>query len=81
MAEYLIAEDGDPDIGFSWDIYRKDGDKGTRVASFYDEKQAIRFLAAIQWYDTFETGVLSLPPKTRPKKQNASIRKKSPQKK
>ena len=81
MSDYMIAEDGDPEIGVSWDIYKKDGDRAVRVATLWEERQAVRFLAAIQWLDSLEGGMLSIPTEVTRKKPKPSIGKKTTQKK
>lgn len=61
MAEYFIHEDGDVDMGFSWDLFQREGDRVVRIATFYGEVSANKFLHAINWYETFEDGKMSVP--------------------
>ena len=61
MAEYFIHEDGDADIGFTWDLFKKEGDRVIRVATFYGEASAEKVVTALGWYETFEGGTLSIP--------------------
>lgn len=70
MTEYFIHEDGDPDIGYTWDLFKRDGDRVVRIASFYEEVFATKILASVKWYETFEDGQMSVP---KPKQKTMKI--------
>lgn len=61
MAEYFIHEDGDAEIGFTWDLYERVGERVIRIGTFYGEATAEKVVAAVRWYETFEDGQMSIP--------------------
>ena len=60
MTRYAIEEEGDEDLGFSWNVMLIDGDRVKCVAQCMDEKFAQRFISAQKWADSVESGLLSL---------------------
>lgn len=68
MAEYYIHEDGDAEIGFTWDLFQKDGERVIRVGTFYGEATAEKVVSSLKWYETLEDGAISIP---KEKKQKA----------
>ena len=64
---YYISEEGDEVIGYTWDIFKVENGKLVRIGSFFGEGHADRFLAAINWYETMEDGLVSIPQKKKAK--------------
>lgn len=60
---YYICEEGDAEMGYTWDLFQEDGDKIVRVGSFFAEAFAQRSLDALKWLEAFDQGMVSIPKK------------------
>ncbi len=56
MKEYLIAEEGDEESGYSWDVYEVESGKLRCIGQFLDEGFARELPEIIKWRDALLMG-------------------------
>ena len=60
MERWFIEESGDPDLGFTWNILRLDGNRLVCWAQCFDESHATQIVSALKWQDALGQGRMSL---------------------
>lgn len=60
MSRWLIEETGNGEDGFCWNLFCKDEDRLTMMATLYSESFARDMKSAMDWQDSLGSGLLSL---------------------
>jgi hypothetical protein len=56
MSEWFVEEEGDPEYGFTWNLFRVDAGKAKCMAQIRDQEFADEFLEIIKWRDALMLG-------------------------
>jgi len=77
MSTWLIEESGNPEDGYSWNLFECNEGRLTMRATLYDEKFGLKMKGAMDWLESLEDFQLNLPV-TKPNKISHSVKRKQP---
>lgn len=57
---WFIEETGDEDFGFSWNLFKQDGENIKCMATCHDETFSKQLKSALEWQDALGSGMMKL---------------------